>query len=455
LLRHQQSYISPSSSATSRSDRDPGPKIHATAPVAMPPPVQHETIDNHRKYSSDYDQEIIKPANSFFAAIANAREDDVTSDGSIIFTPQQQQLSPSVHWTSLTDNRERFPSFDSVNSTGSVRLVSPSRSSLPAPQPLPEPATPLLLPYHERRKLKQKRAPNKAQQQQRIMQQPYPMAAPDPYAQAMAIQQQHQTGMQPYPAMQMQPYPTHPPPQMGAYPPPAGHLMYAPPPQQHQQPPPQQHQQLPRGAQKLPVSRAKLQQQFPPPPSVPRPPPQSYGQQSSHHHQQQSRSRGTIPRRERSYSPDCNTDSTDSFGARPTGQQHRLKDPPSPPPPPPPPPPPVPPPVHARSDSVSSLGSVDSVDDPSARSTVRLSNAERGRPFQRLPSWSGGPTLEPKTMTELHRRNQADFHRKNQEFLSRVDRQNSHYSSPIITTTAKSTFRNNSPKQTQMRYVQC
>lgn len=389
------------------------------------------------------------PVHNFFKVYAEgaAPEDAAPSDGSIVFnyTPP-----PAVQSLSRND-RSRFPSFDSIGSSGSVvRKAPPARNTkLKAPTTPTTPTTPSgqsnrrkILPYHERRKLMQQR---QAQEQSKPpAAPPRPPSGPPPGPPFMMPQNQ------PFP--QHAPpnmYPPFPPPQAYGIPPPPHNFAYPPPPVPpnavpHYPPPPGAYPPIP-----MDPRQPTPQQQYPIPPNINnrgRPgegdlPPaggvrtytprrQSSGQYSARPPIQ------PLPPYQRSNSgglavPASNKQSTpaaklpyalsSSFDSSDTGNNESRKDLPPPPPPPPMPPPPA---THIREDSSGSVSSLGSGTGTEQQQQQQLKPQQQTHSFfERISSWKASKPPKEHSV--------SDFHRKNQAFLSKMEKQHhSQNSSP-------------------------
>eukprot|EP00934_Nitzschia_sp_Nitz4_P006878 Nitzschia sp. Nitz4//scaffold17_size182527//147575//151746//NITZ4_001877-RA/size182527-snap-gene-0.302-mRNA-1//-1//CDS//3329539409//6868//frame0 len=154
------SYVSSESSTTgSPSPFTPQTKAAQPPPKKTSPPMT--TINNASPaplpVRKDSDEVMnIPPVHPFF------QYDSDGSNGSFV---QKRRLSNggSGHRRQHSQTRDRFPSFDSMASTGSVRYVSPnSAGPSPVRQSQTMPVNPQLLPYHERRKLLQQRQQERA-----------------------------------------------------------------------------------------------------------------------------------------------------------------------------------------------------------------------------------------------------------------------------------------------------
>ena len=471
-------YFSPSSASASGPDvlnAGPHPML-VPVPVHIPmEPAAMQTIHSipSRKNSSDGGSDSVPPIlpeHPFFSA--SYYEDADNSDGSVVFNGPTPKVGKSIAARRDRNARDRFPSFDSVGSSGSIRYVSkqqiPPQQPMISAQSIPANINPQMLPYHERRKLMQQR------QQQKQTPTPTPPRAdaaasnrpmppymmPPPHPSDMPYFQPGPMSQHPYPPGGM---PMHPPP--GAYPyhpsqgmPPQG--MMPPqgifPPGMH---PPGMPMNMYRAPPGVPMG------QFPP---YPGPPPHGYPQPQPHGPQSQShgprlspfpsvgkttepvhvhrppnskaspRSRGhqqpqplhpssSLPPSgiQRPMAMNSNQGGTgmhsSSFDSSTSLERdggssapHRRKEAP---PPPPPPPPPLPPNyAHVRSDSngsVSSLGSMlqtEGEDDKASKREGKEGIASESF-FQRLNPWS------PK------QHNVKDFHQRNQAFLKRAERQ--------------------------------
>ena len=377
--------------------------------------------------------------------------DSVGSSGSVRYVPPRPQPTPSPQST-------------------------PATSSLASQQNI----NPRMLPYHERRKLMQQRRQQQQKQppsSQQHHHQPHPpnQLGPVPDPQVMPYMMPQQAGqpphfqqmpyppemagypppmappgmMQPYPG-QLPPYPMdqsmsqHPPPPLpmiGFYPP---HPGYAPPsPQMQPAPPSMQVRQNPAAASRPPQPVAgdpnrggggggrRGYQQYPTLQRAVSAPPRHHRSASSGgssgggsgHLQPSSRnteSRSLTQASSSSFDSSegalVQEDGVDQT-ARPVRRRSKEYPPPAPLPPPPPPPQSAPPPIHVRQDSsgsVSSLGSMDRSGRDSEFDESRSRKSKGGKVggfLQRLnPFGNKERTVE-------------DFHRQNQAFLSRMDRQ--------------------------------
>jgi len=389
----------------------------------------------------------IPPEHSFFGQFGG-HDSDVSGDGSFVVhdgaqksnisPPLQQYPSPSPHQHrgAHKHRKDRFPSFDSLGSTGSLAYVSsPRNSHLPAPQPTtPSQNTvkPHLLPYHERRKLLQQRKQGQQQQQQQQQQPARPKQPMAPYMQQplpgdtggyhphhpmnVSIPSGQPMFMPPYPPMGMPPYPMHPPPQM----PPGGMQQYPPVPFQPlssapRQPPAafvgqQSHQPLPPrftnrggaggGEGAAHASRASARA------FVPRPPPQ-YRSLSDRSDGGAGKGDNLVPHQQCvSRTRSSSLDSSDGDRALDPGNR--------PPPPPPGPPPPVLP-AHVRRDSAGSVSSLGSLDASIGKDEGRRNEESREHQQGFLSRLNPFSKPEPSV---------GDFHRKNQEFLAKVGQSN-------------------------------
>jgi hypothetical protein len=456
----------------------------------------HETIDRNRANTGQsYDSNLPPtPAHPFFSG----NESDGYSDGSIVFnSPTKQSLQGSyqqpqqLKHTAASDSKvrkDRFPSFDSAGSSGSVvkKVVPPMRSVNVAPNPK-------ILPYHERRKLMQLRQsqqeaaaaaqiplhyqqqqpqhhardqtpprpemPQQQQQRPQFMPQPHPSfliphgpqpppgyynvhsqpAPPNsylPFPPSHAQQQQQQQQQQQYFGMMMPPLPSsnyafppaimmHP---MAPFPPNSDYrpdnrqFEEHPHPQPSNMPPSFDRAERPHGNHSLtiePMSSSAQATMVTPPlhtqhimdnSPYSRPPPQQrlppYRRVSG-----QSADVGDQLLTSSSYdSSDCvDFPQTASQGIVMSGRNSKGAAPPPPPPPPlPPPETPHPSSLLIRQDSLGSVSSLGSLD-RSGRDNASRTNASF---FDRFNPWAS-PPKEP---------NVTDFHRKNQAFLTKMER---------------------------------
>jgi hypothetical protein len=477
-------------------------EIHASTISAgeakLSPLKMHETIDRSRANTGQsYDSNLPPtPAHPFFSG----NESDGYSDGSIVFNSpakqsqtgsyqQPHQLKPAASDSKI--RQDRFPSFDSAGSSGSVvkKVVPPMRSVNVAPNPK-------ILPYHERRKLMQLRqsqqeaaaAAAAAQMQQhhhhhqhhhaRDQTPPRPEMPPPPQQRPQFmpphpsfLMTQHGAPQPPpgyYNANNSQPAPSNSympfPPSHAQQPPHFGMMMMPPPPppssnyafppgvmmhpmapfppnsdyrpdnrqfEQYPHPPLQNlppsfdRAERPHGNHSLTVepmpssAHASANMVTPPQHTQPlmdnspssRPPPQQrlppYRRVSG-----QSADGGDQFLTSSSYdSSDCvDFPQSVSLGVGVSGRSSKEAAPPPPPPPPTPPPPETPHPssLLIRQDSLGSVSSLGSLD-RSGRD-----NASRTNPsfFDRFNPWAS-PPKEP---------NVSDFHRKNQAFLTKMER---------------------------------
>ena len=360
--------------------------------------------------------------------------------GSIVFNyPDTTSFAPQDAPRHHSQNsRERFPSFDSMASTGSFHLIanapsqpSPSYRMSPRQQIHKQPPPVQLLPYAQRRKLMQEREkqgkerqPDTQQQQERqpYMQMPMYSMQPSPYG--------HPRPQMPYPMDSNQygmPYmvpgpppgvpmgPTGVPMGMGTMPmgPPVGMV-----PQQQaavrppssgrsKTPPPGQQ---PSGSAASSITRQQ---------DVKR-------KQHLHHSLPPSGLRGRA----------SSTDSMEAPPPRPQRRDGGL------PPPPPPPPPPQMNQYHTRTDSSGSISSIGSHGsrDASGMTTLtdRLGNdiagylqqetPETNMDMQQLPQqgsdgFFGFLTFSPSSKQSKGGMSVEEFHRRNQEFLQQSEQQ--------------------------------
>lgn len=363
------------------------------------PVVRHETIERVRKLSADGTDSSLppmQPAHPFFSP-SFYDESDV-SDGSIVFQRSYENLTSLPHQGSMPPKlpqppppaRERFPSFDSVGSSGSVQYVQPGSRLPPPPPPAfhsaarPGPTMIGQLPYHERRKLMAERA---KQQQQ---------GAPAP-TMPHHIPPMHIHPEQGYygPPQHM-PFPPNPYPPVS---PSSGQPQYAPYPQPMGMFPPQQQPPYPQQPSRLSPYRPLGKSGERPPSKGPnRPPAPGYASGPLP-------PRGHVPRQSWNNgggslggggTRSSSFDSSDEQRAAPRKEA-------------PPPPPPVPPNFHVRSDSLGSVSSLGSLDRLSTNDEEDEAESKKGF-FQRLAAgW--GPSKESSVQ---------DYHRRNQDFLRRA-----------------------------------
>ena len=400
------------------------------------------------------------PEHNFFKKYTGNESDEVPSDGSIVFN----YTPPPAVQSMARNDRSRFPSFDSVGSSGSlVQKAAPPRSANApkTPSAAAAPPKPKILPYNERKRMQQRQAQQKEQQQKP----PAPPSRPPPSpSNNMQAQPPFVIPNQPFPPSNAQSphmYPPFPPPQAYgipspphhnfAYPPPPGMPPNALPPYPH--PPPHHH-----GAyQPIPPvdPRQQQQQQYTISPIPPyksrsgglevRPPTSStiIGGNNNRattprprQHQQQPGPYGGGARLPMQLPPpsqplppyqrgpvgagragggDLPWNSSSSFDSSEAGRQQRRRD--LPPPPPPPPPPPA---THIRQESSGSVSSLGSQDRGSGLESEQQQQQQPKKGFfQRISSpWKTTVTNRPEPTV-------SDFHRKNQAFLSKIERQNS------------------------------
>ena len=314
----------------------------------------------------------VKPATPFFSP--SFYEDSDMSESSIVFKSTEKQVSPR-HPVS----RDRFPSFDSMGSSGSIVRKPKAR---PPPS---APTNPKILPYHERRKLQQN-TPSSSQQKSYNPPSPVMYHSPEfgfyPQFPPPGMHPNYNFPTMQYPGMPMPPPPSH---------------------AQQFAPPYPVHQQVPIMGQPMPMYPGPL------------PPPPQYSHQGFIP-QQNAYGSSIDPRNARYNAPGPPNTSTIQAQVPRVANKEDLQQPmrqqsdpeASTVPPRPerrkdgaPPPPPLPMP-HVRQasndESVSSLGSVEAGKDESKRKVGFL---------QRLNPWSA---KEP---------NVKDYHKRNQEFLKK------------------------------------
>lgn len=442
---------------------------HASSP--SPQQQQQETIGyarlNNGQSSSDSGKPP-PPAHPFFNAPFynshwNGNDSDV-SDGSFIYnhTPQKpQQAAPTATPAAPNDQRDRFPSFDSMGSSGSLVQNVVSRSTQPAGPTISSPAPPTsnsqtILPYHERRKLMQQRQ-NKHQHQHHRphQQQPqhYRQQQQGQQHQYQQQQQQHQhqnrdqtpprpgrhpqlPTPQPFYAVPQLPFvtPPHhqqlgfapfPPHPFGFLPPPPPHLFPFPSPGMPSIVPLQPFSPHPADYHR-PQDPHLLQQQQPfmmgerqpttnigskaPSSHYARPPVQKlqpYGSGTGDHMLQWQTSSSLDSSDGMEQRNVCRQDVRfASAGSGPPLLRNHYSDPP-------PPPPPQLPTTHIRQDSAGSISSLGSLDRSGRENNLAVRD-ERSF-LERLRPWSSPPKQY----------NVSDFHRKNQDFLSTMERKSS------------------------------
>jgi len=423
------SYLSPSSSSLSERERQQSqPPNKGSAGI----PTVQETIDRPRKLSGDRDASssvpTIAPAHPFFSP-SYYDESDI-SDGSIVVQTSSElgnsgiQQSPSQPAPQRPkDHRDRFPSFDSVGSSSSIRYVPPG-SRAPAAQPLAP--VPKILPYHERRKRQQQQEQQQMQQDQQQMHRqpprpemgqplpPYMLPPHPPHMQHPEMQ-----FYQPHPGMAYQhpPYGMPPSPQqygnfpmhpqqaaaMGMYPA-QPHPPYGQPP-----PPPQPMRHSPYQARGKSMDRPPSSKPSNRPPGYPHLQPPLPAALPPSGAQRPSGNSNVVSTSSLSRAHSSSFDSSDDVPPRPDLRRKDV--------PPPPPPPPLPA-AHIRQDStgsVSSLGSLERSgkedEDDAAQRRKQKNLSGGGGFFQSLNPWS---PKEP---------NIKDYHRKNQDFLRKANSQ--------------------------------
>lgn len=455
---HSHAYISPSSSA-------------ATTPQAVHHrnPSFQDTIDSMSGFG--HETPVPKHApNPFFSPSYYNDDGSEVSEGSFIVhetspTPvsikQQQQLPAQQQFLPRQpqglprrvagggDERDRFPSFDdSVGSSNSIQYVQkPKPPSMPAPAPPPANA-PLTaeqiqrLPYHERRKLLAQRR----QQQQSTSQLPSgnrPGGMPQPQlSQIQQQQQQHQQQLHRGMSQQQQSQPMYPPyamppPDMYGYPSSPVVMQQHPlhqgqspygPPYQGVPPPPVGP---PSGYGNYPMTPQGMGY-YPMPPGYPVPPPPMQQQQQpqaphrgpspvqpsrgKEHLQTTGLPRGYTgpPRENASFGGQSTIGRTRSSSFDSSDENRQRKRTAAPPPPPPPPG------THVRADSsgsVSSSGSLERSNNKDEDSDSRRQEQDKSF-FARLNPWA------PKIP------NVDEYHRKNQAFLKRANKERQRTPSP-------------------------
>ena len=385
------------------------------------------------------------PVHNFFKVYTDTGAEYTTSDGSIAFN-----YNPPVAVQALSHNeRSRFPSFDSIGSSGSVvRKVPPPRNSKPKTSSAPTGQQDAkILPYHERRKLMQQR---QAQEQPKS-------AAPAPrppasFAQPSFVMPPHPPFSQ-FPPPQMYPpfmppqaYGMQPPPQGFVYPPPPlppisiPHYPPFPPPpglypavpiDLHQQPqpyflPPDRGKFIDNDFSSVGGHRARAPREQNTGPQNARPPIQPLPPYQRNIH-----SNGILlaSKPHRSMPTDLSYAASSSFDSS-DGNNETRKDL-TPPPPPPSLPPPA---THVRNDSSGSVSSLGSIDRGPATEQQQHRQHQVRSFFDRISPWKAAPAPSKEHTV-------GAFHRKNQAFLSKIVKQNSPRSltsvSPSISARAK------------------
>ncbi|CAB9509282.1 expressed unknown protein [Seminavis robusta] len=441
--------------------------------LTKPSPLAMKTIESSATdgYGSDQRPMQRPPGHGIFNSLY---EDSDGSDGSIVFNSKRNKKPAPTH--EAARGRERFPSFDSMASSGSlVRHVLPQHSTTSNPSPQTSRVTqqnmgrvnPQMLPYDQRRKLMQMKQKQQQQQpqKQRDRSPPQPPRVMDPRFSnpyMMTPAEFHQPPPNPYQinGMMVAPpqhfgYPMPPPQPMhmqmpfGAYPPSSPRLHpYRSPQQHHRHYDPQsramqqQHLIMPPGKQPgRPYPPPPQQQQvppYPPPPQQHQVPPQTQQPQAQPQHSlppksnsRNSNNGGQAATKDK-HLPASSIDSSEQdpkarVTPPPAAAQSTQTDPSSSSNnnggtgvPPPPPPPPVPP-HHVRAESsgsVSSLGSQGSV-------FGYVATQHEDNPRHPKGQRSGGRSdflkmLNPfSTEKRQHspKLTASDFHKKNQAFL--------------------------------------
>jgi hypothetical protein len=459
------SYFSPSSgtdaSLSDVSRSQPLPPAQDTIDTAAKQQAPIDRKPAHvRQISTDGSESLppIKPVHPFFSS----RDESDLSDGSLVFTntevPGYSSTPVIVTSEKKEPSRDRFPSFDSVGSSGSIRYVSPNRQAHPVQRQLHSQENPLILPYHERRKLVQQR---RQQRQQAPAPRPVDRAGmPYMFQSSYPGELPMGMGFQPYGGMPMPPpnysmhasspngpmgmpptsgpmdmlprnYPIHPPPPNGPmgmspsgpwemtnpnYPmhslPPNGpigmyHQYIVQPPFPHPGYNPFHFQPALQTAPNEHPEKVASNSRRPPVAHKP-PSPSPKGQPMSQQQQNTPRARPPMPAfRDTNPSMTSSFDSSEGIEER----EIRLKDVP-------PPPPPAAKPGHVRQESTGSVSSLGSMDRSSGQDDMSRSRRQGSRGaalFKRLNLWGQPPVKQqPPTVN--------DFHRKNQAFLSTVPR---------------------------------
>jgi hypothetical protein len=124
----------------------------------------------------------------------------------------QQQLPQQPQPPQPQPQRDRFPSFDSMASGGSVQYVAGPSAARQPPTAATGTLRPQMLPYHERRKLLQRRQQQQQQQKQKQNPRMFPSQPPQPAPGAAGVVDPRAGGGDPRSRMMMMQQHPHPPP---------------------------------------------------------------------------------------------------------------------------------------------------------------------------------------------------------------------------------------------------